>query len=117
MSLFVDFNKPYIYILPLPTLQISGGHVFTNKLHRMYTDMKISHDLREKFSEFVDKQVSDGEPGLGINFNILVLQDGAWPIRKSTHPSFNLPQELERSIQLVSNRNWLNCNYTVGAMR
>ena len=92
----------FIYIIPSPTFQISCGHEFTNKLHRMYTDIKISHDLREKFSEFVDKQISDGEPGLGINFNILVLQDGAWPIGQSKQPSFNLPQELERSIQLVS---------------
>ena len=85
----------------LNIFQLSCGYEFTNKLHRMYTDMTISYDLNDKFSTFVDDKVKMGKPGLGVNFNILVLQDGAWPIGQGKQPAFSFPQQLERSAQLV----------------
>jgi len=53
-------------------LQQACGYEFTNKLHRMFTDMTISTDLNSKFDDFLKKE----DIGLGVNFSILVLQVG-----------------------------------------
>jgi len=77
-------------------LKQACGYEFTNKLHRMYTDMKISTDLNDQFSDFCRTTSAE----LGVNFSILVLQAGAWPIGQSNLPSFSIPQELETSIRM-----------------
>lgn len=38
---------------------------------------------------------------LGINFGIYVLQAGAWPLGQAVITPFALPQQLERSVQMV----------------
>ncbi|KAK2174734.1 hypothetical protein NP493_780g00005 [Ridgeia piscesae] len=53
-------------------LKQACGYEFTNKLHRMFTDMTISTDLNSKFDDFLKKE----DIGLGVNFSILVLQVG-----------------------------------------
>ena len=52
--------------------QQACGYEFTNKLHRMFTDMSISADLNMKFTGFVQEEKVD----VGVNFSILVLQVG-----------------------------------------
>ena len=51
-------------------LQQACGYEFTNKLHRMFTDIGISADLNTTFAEKMRKESVD----LGINFSILILQ-------------------------------------------
>ncbi|KAL5007129.1 hypothetical protein ScPMuIL_015935 [Solemya velum] len=77
-------------------LKQACGYEFTNKLHRMFTDVNISTDLSCKFSEFLKRDSIN----LGINFSIMVLQAGAWPIGQSNLPTFAIPQELERSVRM-----------------
>lgn len=77
-------------------LKQACGYEFTNKLHRMFTDMSVSADLNNKFSSYLKKETVD----LGINFGIYVLQAGAWPLGQSNLTPFAIPQELERSVQM-----------------
>ncbi|KAF6020780.1 CUL2 [Bugula neritina] len=70
------------------------GYEFTNKLHRMFTDINISADLTNKFVDYC----KDKTP-LDHSFSILVLQAGAWPISSQKIPRFQLPSELEGSVQ------------------
>ncbi|KAF2900626.1 hypothetical protein ILUMI_05565 [Ignelater luminosus] len=76
-------------------LKQACGYEFTNKLHRMFTDMSVSADLNNKFNAFLKNENID----LGITFNIHVLQAGAWPLGQSVVTSFALPQQLEKSVQ------------------
>ncbi|XP_025833506.1 cullin-2 [Agrilus planipennis] len=77
-------------------LKQACGYEFTNKLHRMFTDMSVSADLNNKFGEFLKKENID----LGITFNIHVLQAGAWPLGQTVVTPFALPQQLEKSVQM-----------------
>lgn len=80
-------------------LKHACGYEFTNKFHRMFTDMNVSEDLNEKFHTSCREENNQ----LGIDFSILILQAGAWPITQSNLPTFSLPQELEKSVRIVSN--------------
>ncbi|KAH0627568.1 hypothetical protein JD844_003431 [Phrynosoma platyrhinos] len=75
------------------------GYEFTSKLHRMYTDMSVSADLNNKFNNFIKNQ--DTVVDLGISFQIYVLQAGAWPLTQAPSSTFAIPQELEKSVQMV----------------
>ncbi|XP_041365909.1 cullin-2-like [Gigantopelta aegis] len=77
-------------------LKQACGYEFTNKLHRMFTDMTISNDLNTKFSDSLRTDNVD----LGVGFSMLVLQAGAWPIGQTNLPTFAIPQELERSVSM-----------------
>jgi cullin 2 len=68
--------KPCMYLTEnfSSLFQQACGYEFTNKLHRMFTDMSISSDLNNKFSDFMKKE----EHELGVNFSILVLQVGIY---------------------------------------
>lgn len=77
-------------------LKQACGYEFTNKLHRMFTDMNVSADLINKFNSFL----KEGTIELGINFGIYVLQAGAWPLGQSNLTPFAIPQELEKSVQM-----------------
>lgn len=79
-------------------LKQACGYEFTNKLHRMFTDMSVSADLNNKFNAVLKEDNVE----LGITFNIHVLQAGAWPLGQSIVTSFALPQQLEKSVQMVS---------------
>lgn len=50
--------------------QQACGYEFTNKLHRMFTDVHLSNDLNVKFATTLRKDDVD----LGMTFSIMVLQ-------------------------------------------
>ena len=77
-------------------LKQACGYEFTNKLHRMFTDMSVSSDLNNKFSSYLQNK---DRIELGLNFSIYVLQAGAWPLGQSCPTDFAVPQELEKSVQ------------------
>ena len=77
-------------------LKQACGYEFTNKLHRMFTDMSVSADLNNKFSSHLQNK---DRIELGLNFSIYVLQAGAWPLGQSCPTDFAVPQELEKSVQ------------------
>nr|XP_005994880.1 PREDICTED: cullin-2 isoform X2 [Latimeria chalumnae] len=79
-------------------LKQACGYEFTSKLHRMYTDMSVSADLNNKFSNFIKNQ--DTVVDLGISFQIYILQAGAWPLTQAASSTFAIPQELEKSVQM-----------------
>lgn len=75
-------------------LKQACGYEFTNKLHRMFTDMSVSSDLNNKFNLQNKDRIE-----LGLNFSIYVLQAGAWPHGQSCPTDFAVPQEFEKSVQ------------------
>eukprot|EP00795_Rhopilema_esculentum_P014441 gene14441-5499_t len=77
-------------------LKVACGYEYTTKLHRMFTDMKVSEDLNNKFFHFLEENEYD----VGINFSLLVLQSGAWPLSQTGVSSFALPSELVKSLQM-----------------
>ncbi|XP_012278270.1 cullin-2 [Orussus abietinus] len=79
-------------------LKQACGYEFTNKLHRMFTDISVSADLNAKFVASLRER--DEENQLGIGFMIYVLQAGAWPLGLPPSPGpFHVPQQLEKSVQ------------------
>ncbi|XP_033335780.2 cullin 2 [Megalopta genalis] len=79
-------------------LKQACGYEFTNKLHRMFTDMSVSADLNAKFTASLRE--GDRENQLRIGFVVYVLQAGAWPLALPPSPGpFHIPQQLEKSIQ------------------
>uniref|UniRef100_A0A674HZS8 Cullin-2 n=1 Tax=Terrapene triunguis TaxID=2587831 RepID=A0A674HZS8_9SAUR len=83
-------------------LKQACGYEFTSKLHRMYTDMSVSADLNNKFNNFIKNQ--DAIIDLGISFQIYVLQAGAWPLTQAPSSTFAIPQELEKSVQMLTSQ-------------
>lgn len=71
------------------------GYEFTAKLHRMFTDIGLSNELRELFTQVLRQQGTQ----LGINFSIYVLQAGSWPLGQSPVTSFVLPPILANSVK------------------
>lgn len=81
-------------------LKQTCGYEFTNKLHRMFTDMSVSMDLNSKFIAQLRQNDGDLNQQLGIGFIVYVLQAGAWPLSLPPSPGpFHVPQQLEKSIQ------------------
>jgi len=92
-------------------LKQACGYEFTNKLHRMFTDMNISEDLNTKFTQYLSNSTADSdkdceewsnatsEQRLGINFSVLVLTAGSWPFHQANLPTLTIPQELVKSVQ------------------
>ncbi|XP_048579540.1 cullin-2 [Nematostella vectensis] len=77
-------------------LKHACGYEYTNRLHRMFTDMSISSDLNSSFSDFL----ATAQVNMGINFSLLVLQSGAWPLGQTSVSPFSIPQELIRPVQM-----------------
>ena len=71
------------------------GYEFTAKLHRMFTDIGVSNDLRESFNQSLRNKNTQ----LGINFSIYVLQAGSWPLGQSPVTSFALPEIFAQSVK------------------
>lgn len=71
------------------------GYEFTAKLHRMFTDIGLSNELRELFNQHLRHQGTQ----LGVNFSIYVLQAGSWPLGQSPVTSFVLPTILANSVK------------------
>lgn len=81
-------------------LKQACGYEFTNKLHRMFTDMSVSADLNTKFATSLREREGEGHKQLGIGFGVYVLQAGAWPLGLPPSPGpFHVPQQLEHSVQ------------------
>ena len=64
----------------------------------MFNDMNVSQDLNEKFNNYCKEENNQ----LGIDFSIVTLQAGSWPISQTNLPTFSLPQELEKSVRIVN---------------
>ncbi|KAI1288072.1 Cullin-2 [Halotydeus destructor] len=75
-------------------LKQACGYEFTSKLHRMFTDIKLSDDLNHQFSSWCKENHHE----LGIHFSIFVLQAGAWPLQQTAISPFAIPQYLEKSV-------------------
>ncbi|RKO84261.1 Cullin, partial [Blyttiomyces helicus] len=60
-------------------LKNACGVEYTSKLQRMFTDMAISNDL-------------------GLDFSIMVLTAGSWPVTAAPSSEFHMPGELEKSV-------------------
>lgn len=82
-------------------LKQACGYEFTNKLHRMFTDISVSIDLNNKFNN----HLKENDIEIGINLSIKILQAGAWPLgpTQAVIP-FAVPQEFEKSIGMVCDR-------------
>lgn len=76
-------------------LKQACGYEFTNKLHRMYTDIGISMNLNNEFNQHLKNQNNE----LNINLSIKILQAGAWPLGPQTTLPFSVPQEFEKPIR------------------
>ncbi|CAO1413455.1 unnamed protein product [Diamesa serratosioi] len=76
-------------------LKQACGYEFTNKLHRMYTDISLSADLNNKFNQHLKDQNDE----LAINLSIKILQAGAWPLGPQMAIPFAVPQEFEQPIR------------------
>ena len=84
-------------------LKAACGYEFTNKLHRMFTDVAVSADLNAKFQRHLREGGAGagggtGEAGAG-GFSVQVLQAGAWPLGGAMAPLAPPPQ-LERPARL-----------------
>jgi len=76
-------------------LKNACGYEFTSKLHRMFTDIKLSDDLSDSFTSWQREEKLDGT---GLSFSMLVLQAGAWPLGQAAISPFALPQPLEKPV-------------------
>ncbi|KAJ3344326.1 Cullin-2 [Gonapodya sp. JEL0774] len=76
-------------------LKEACGVEYTAKLQRMFTDMTLSNEINGKFQEFTERSGIQ----LGVDFGALVLTAGSWPMTGLTGSEFQLPQELEKSVE------------------
>ncbi|XP_068621791.1 cullin-2 [Battus philenor] len=76
-------------------LKAACGYEFTNKLHRMFTDVAVSADLNAKFQQ----HLRDNNLSTNTGFFIQVLQAGAWPLGGAMAP-LAPPAQLERPARL-----------------
>jgi len=70
-------------------LKETSGFEYTSKLQRMFNDIQLSTEINTKFSE-EDKK-------LPVDFSILVLTAGSWPLQTQSS-NFNVPEEMEMCI-------------------
>lgn len=71
------------------------GYEFTAKLHRMFTDIGVSNELKGAFEQHLRQQNAQ----LDISFSIYVLQAGSWPLGQSPVTSFALPEVFMHSVK------------------
>jgi len=76
-------------------LKSTCGYEYTSKLQRMFTDMSLSRDLLERFKSHVEDKHID----LGVDFSVLVLATGSWPLQPPS-TNFSIPKELQQCEQL-----------------
>ncbi len=74
-------------------LKQACGYEFTNKFHRMFTDISLAEDLNSKFSNFLAAEKID----VGINYFVRVLQQGAWPLSQN-NLELAVPVQLEKTV-------------------
>ncbi|CAG8523652.1 5982_t:CDS:10 [Diversispora eburnea] len=86
-------------------LKNSCGVEYTSKLQRMFTDITISSDINDSFAVYMKKTPANDANGGGtpmVDFSILVLTAGAWPLTQASTTEFQLPTELERNVSHFS---------------
>eukprot|EP01089_Gocevia_fonbrunei_P002144 TRINITY_DN12137_c0_g1_i1.p1 TRINITY_DN12137_c0_g1~~TRINITY_DN12137_c0_g1_i1.p1 ORF type:complete len:763 (-),score=161.61 TRINITY_DN12137_c0_g1_i1:105-2393(-) len=76
-------------------LKSACGYEYTSKLQRMFTDMTVSRDLLERFKTYLE----EGSTNLGVDFNVLVLATGSWPLQPPS-TNFSTPKDLQTCEQL-----------------
>ncbi|KAI8854533.1 Cullin family-domain-containing protein [Chytridium lagenaria] len=75
-------------------LKNACGFEYTAKLQRMFTDIALSGDVNRQFqSDLVKRDMS-----LSIDFNILILTAGSWPLTNNIVTEIQLPWELESCV-------------------
>ena len=77
-------------------LKQACGYEFTNKFHRMFTDISLAEELNNKFTDFLKSSNVD----VGINYFVRVLQQGAWPLSQNNLSPLAIPVELEKTVQM-----------------
>lgn len=77
-------------------LKSACGYEYTSKLQRMFTDMSTSRDLLERFKNYLE---DGGHANLGLDFNVLVLATGSWPLQPPS-TNFTIPKDLLACEQL-----------------
>ena len=77
-------------------LKQACGYEFTNKFHRMFTDISVADGLNTKFSDFLTAEKVD----VGISYFVRVLQQGAWPLSQNNLSPLAIPVELEKTVQM-----------------
>lgn len=83
--------------LMINKLKQACGYEFTNKLHRMFTDISVSSDLNLKFNHFLKQRNQE----IRINVSIKILQAGAWPLGPTQQiQGFTVPREFEKPVRL-----------------
>ncbi|XP_004347371.1 Cullin 1 [Capsaspora owczarzaki ATCC 30864] len=75
-------------------LKQTCGYEYTAKLHRMFNDIGLSKDLSSKFQEHLVASSTK----LNLDFSIMVLGSGAWPLQGNTAP-FSVPDDLVRALE------------------
>ena len=75
-------------------LKTACGFEYTSKLQRMFTDISVSKDLNEHFVE----SLRNRGKALTVDFSVLILTAGAWPVAQTASTSFNIPAEFEKCI-------------------
>jgi len=68
-------------------LKSACGYEYTSKLQRMFTDMTVSRDLLERFKTYLE---DTGNTNIGLDFNVLVLATGSWPLQPPSTNFSNL---------------------------
>ena len=63
-SLFSSFYSMDLEEAMINRLKQACGFEFTNKFHRMFTDISLAEDLNTKFSNFLQEEKSE----VGINY-------------------------------------------------
>lgn len=77
-------------------LKSACGYEYTSKLQRMFTDMSVSRDLLERFKNHLEE---GGNKNIGVDFNVLVLATGSWPLQPPS-TNFTIPKDLLACEQL-----------------
>jgi len=79
-------------------LREACGFEYTAKLQRMFNDISTSTEINDKFRE----HVSSNSLNLGLEYNIMVLTSGSWPLF-GQRANFTVPPQLENTIQEFTN--------------
>ncbi|RUP51948.1 hypothetical protein BC936DRAFT_144264 [Jimgerdemannia flammicorona] len=75
-------------------LKEACGFEYTSKLQRMFTDMALSKELNDQFKDRM--QQTHDSSDLSVDFTILVLGAGSWPLTAPTTP-FNIPDDIVKT--------------------
>ena len=93
-------------------MKASCGYEYTSKLQRMITDLSLSSDLNQKFTESQPREKSSKSLQFSslsdalldrVEFSVMVLTAGSWPL--SSHPiglEFLVPSEVRTRCHVVN---------------